>query len=183
MKYLESNFLKLLSALVICLGGVIYVETAMPAINETPSDAQIIKIVQTANNGEIQSSKLALRSTNNEVKRLATDMIKAHTASNAEMSTLAKKMNLKSEESAKSVQLKSDTTLKTAALRPLQESDFDRKYVNDLVEAHQDVLTTLDSTLIPSAKNLELKAALEATRKTVAAHLAHAKRVRDEIVR
>ena len=42
---------------------------------------------------------------------------------------------------------------------------------------HQAVLDAIDKTLIPNAKNAELKALLEQTRPAIAAHLDHAKQI------
>ena len=39
------------------------------------------------------------------------------------------------------------------------------------------MLDAIDQTLIPNAKNAELKALLEQTRPAIAAHLAHAKQI------
>jgi putative membrane protein len=49
------------------------------------------------------------------------------------------------------------------------------------VEYHQTVLDAMDKTLIPSAKNEELKALLEKVRPAFVAHLEHAKKIQSEL--
>jgi putative membrane protein len=49
------------------------------------------------------------------------------------------------------------------------------------VAYHQAVLNAVDTTLIPSAQNAELKALLVKVRPAFVAHLEHAKRLQDEL--
>jgi len=62
-----------------------------------------------------------------------------------------------------------------AALKKLHGGAFDRAYVDHEVTYHQSVIDAVDSTLIPSAKNAELKALLVKVRPAFIAHLEHAK--------
>ncbi len=62
-----------------------------------------------------------------------------------------------------------------ASLRKLSGAAFDKAYVDHEVAYHQAVLDAVDKTLIPSAKNAELKALLVKVRPAFVAHLEHAK--------
>ncbi|TMH28131.1 MAG: DUF4142 domain-containing protein, partial [Betaproteobacteria bacterium] len=62
-----------------------------------------------------------------------------------------------------------------ANLKKLKGSAFDRAYVDHEVAYHQAVLDALDKTLIPNAKNEELKALMVKVRPAFVAHLEHAK--------
>ena len=60
-------------------------------------------------------------------------------------------------------------------MKGLKGKDFDKAYVDNEVTYHQVVLDSIDKTLIPSAKNADLKNLLNQVRPSIAAHLEHAK--------
>jgi putative membrane protein len=143
-----------------------------------PNDAQIAAIVVTANQVDIDAGKLAKsKSGNKEVKEFAQRMITDHTGVNKAATELVTKLKVKPEENATSKSLKTagDDTLKR--LKGLKGAEFDRAYVDNEVTYHQTVLDALDKTLIPNAKNEELKALLVKVRPAFVAHLEHAKHI------
>ena len=102
-------------------------------------------------------------------------MITDHTGVNQAATDLVTKLKVKPEESStsKGLQKSGDETLKR--LSGLKGAAFDKAYVDNEVTYHQTVLDALDKTLIPSAKNAELKALLVKVRPAFVAHLDHAK--------
>src|SRR5207237_2321267 len=62
-------------------------------------------------------------------------------------------------------------------LRGLKGMEFDKAYVDNEVAYHEAVLKTIESVLIPNAKNAELKAMLVNVQPTFVGHLEHAKHV------
>ena len=140
------------------------------------NDAQIAAIVVTANQVDIDAGKLAAsKSSTKEVKEFAQRMITDHAGVNKAATELVTRLKVKPEENPTSKGLKQtgDETLKR--LNGLKGADFDRAYVDNEVTYHQTVLDALDKTLIPSAKNEELKALLVKVRPAFIAHLDHAK--------
>jgi putative membrane protein len=147
-----------------------------------PKDAQIAAIVVTANQVDIDAGKLATsRSTNKEVKEFAQRMITDHTGVNRAATELVTRLKVKPQENdtSKSLKQTGDETLKR--LKTLKGADFDRTYVDNEVTYHQTVLDALDKTLIPSAKNDELKALLVKVRPAFVAHLDHAKHLQSTL--
>lgn len=59
----------------------------------------------------------------------------------------------------------------------MKGADFDKAYVDNEVGYHQAVIDALDKTLIPNAKNAELKETLVKIRPAFVAHLEHAKKL------
>jgi putative membrane protein len=152
--------------------------SASAAESGGPSDAQIAAIVVTANQVDIDAGKLAeSRSGNKEVREFAQRMVTDHTGVNKSAVELVTKLKVKPEENATSKGLKSagEETLKR--LKGLKGVEFDRAYVDNEVTYHQTVLDALDKTLIPSAKNAELKALLVQVRPAFVAHLDHARHI------
>jgi putative membrane protein len=167
------------------LASVMFLAFASPAARAqapAPNDAQIAAIVVTANQVDIDAGKLAQSvSANSEVKEFAQRMVTDHSGVNMAATELVTKLKVKPEENPTSKSLKSsgDDTLKR--LKGLKGAAFDKAYVENEVSYHQTVLDAVDKTLIPSAKNEELKALLVKVRPAFVAHLAHAKHLQSSL--
>ena len=140
------------------------------------TDAQIASIVVTANQVDVDAGKLAkARSANPEVKAFAQTMITDHTGVNKSATELATKLKVTPEDNPTSQSLKSGGDANLATLKTLKGPALDKAYIDHEVAYHQQVLDALDKTLIPGARNEELKALLVKVRPAFVAHLEHAK--------
>lgn len=81
------------------------------------------------------------------------------------------------EESDTSKALKDEGAATIAKLKGLKGAAFDKAYVDNEVTYHQTVLDAIDSTLVPNAKNAELKGLIEKVRPAFVDHLQHAKHI------
>jgi len=146
------------------------------AAEGAPTDQQIAGIVVTANQVDIDAGNLAKeRAKSKEVKDFALRMITDHTGVNKQAAELVQRLGIKAEHSPTSESLKKGGDENLSKLKKLPESAFDRAYVGHEVAYHEQVLSAVDKTLIPSAKNPELKALLEKSRPVFESHLQHAK--------
>ena len=146
------------------------------------NDAQIASIVVTANQVDIDAGNFAkTRATNPQVKQFAQQMVTDHTGVNKQATALAAKLKVTPEDNPTSQSLKSGGEANVTKLKTLKGADFDKAYIDHEVEYHQAVLDAVDKTLIPGAKNAELKALLEKTRPAFVAHLEHAKHLQAEL--
>ena len=158
------------------------VASSSVAFAQSINDAQIASIVVTANQVDIDAGKLAARqSTNTEVKNFGEQMVSAHTGVNKSATDLATKLKVTPQDNPTSQQLKSGGDENLANLKALKGAAFDRAYVDHEVTYHQAVLDALDKTLIPNAKNEELKALLVKVRPAFVAHLEHAKHLQSTL--
>jgi len=147
-----------------------------------PTDPQIAGIVVAANQIDVDAGRLARsRSKNKEVQGFAKQMVTDHTAVNRQAAALVKKLKVKPQESDTSKSLKSGARDNMANLKKLKGAQFDRAYVDHEVAYHQAVLDAIDKTLIPNAKNAELKDLLTKVRPAIAAHLDHAKHIQGSL--
>jgi putative membrane protein len=147
-----------------------------------PNDAQIAQIVLTADTVDVDYGKLAVKKTKNaEVKAFAETMIRDHTAVNDKAAALAKKISLTPEASATSKSLKADGDKMLAKLKGMSGAEFDKTYVDNEVSYHESVIGALDQTLMPNAKNAELKSLLETGRPIFTSHLEHAKQLQKSL--
>ena len=147
-----------------------------------PTDPQIAHIVVTANQVDIDAGKYAKGHTKNkDVQAFAQQMITDHTAVNKQAVALAGKLKVKPEDNPTSQSLKKGGEDNIAALKKLKGKEFDKAYVDHEVVYHQAVLDAIDKTLVPSAKNEELKALIVKVRPAIAAHLEHAKHLQSRM--
>lgn len=155
-----------------------------PAFSQssTPNDAQIAGIVVTANTVDIDAGKLAEKmASGKEVKAFARQMVTDHTGVNKQVSALAKKLKLTPQDSDTSKSLKQDGDANIAKLKGLKGKDFDKAYIDNEVTYHQTVVDALDKTLVPNAKNAQLKDTLVKVRPAFVAHLEHAKNIQSSM--
>lgn len=141
-----------------------------------PSDAQIAAIVVTANAVDIDAGKLAQsKSSNPKVKEFAKRMVTDHAGVNKQATELVTRLGVKPEESEASRGLKSGGDATLAKLKGLKGETFDKAYAGNEVAYHQAVLDTIDKTLLPNARNAELKGLIQKVRPAFEDHLHHAK--------
>lgn len=146
------------------------------------SDSQLLQITHFANSGEIAQAKLAKdKSKNADVKKLAQMMLDQHMDADKKGDELAKKQSLTLADSATSQELKTTADSLTNDMAQKTGADFDKAYVDAQVKEHQSVLDILDSKLIPTAHDPDVKKYLQDVRKAVAMHLDHAKDLQAEL--
>jgi putative membrane protein len=166
---------KLILATILAASGAL-------AYAQAPDDAQIAGIVVAANTVDIDAGKLAEKqSTNKDVQAFARMMVNDHTGVNEKATALVKKLKVTPKDSDTARSLKSGGDANIARLKGLQGREFDKAYVDNEVTYHQAVIDALDKTLIPNAKNAELKQTLVNVRPAFVAHLEHAKHIQAEL--
>jgi len=150
---------------------------AVPAFAEAKiNDAQIAAIVVAANQVDIDAGQFAAtKTTSHEVKAFANTMVTDHTAVNKSAVDLVTKLKVSPEENDTSRSLTAGGQENLTHLRNLKGKAFDKAYVDHEVAYHEQVITALDTVLIPNAQNAELKALLVKVRPAFEAHLGHAK--------
>lgn len=168
-----------MKTLISTLGAAGLVLTATLAIAaDKPTDPQIAHIAYSAGVIDVEAAKLALSKTKNaDVKAFAESMEKDHTAVNDMALALVKKLNVTPEDNATSQALTKAAEEKRAELGKLDGAAFDKAYVDNEVAYHKQVNGALETLLIPSAQNGELKGLLETGLKLFQGHQQHAEHV------
>jgi putative membrane protein len=143
-----------------------------------PTDPQIAHIAYTAGVIDVAAAMQALsKSSNKEVKSFAEDMVRDHEAVNKQALALVKKLNVTPEDNDTSRTLSKNAADKLAELGKLSGAAFDKAYVANEVAYHKAVDGALETTLIPSASNAELKSLLQTGLKIFQGHEQHAEHV------
>lgn len=146
------------------------------------NDAQIAHIAVTADNIDIAYAHLALAfSENSEVRRFAETMISDHSAVNAKAAALAQKLGLTPQDNEVSQQLTEQAKVKMDELSQKRGAAFDRAYTANELAYHEAVNAAVRDTLIPGAKNPELKKLLQSAVPIFLAHEEHVRRLHNTI--
>ncbi|HEY0133656.1 MAG TPA: DUF4142 domain-containing protein [Nannocystis sp.] len=143
------------------------------------ADAEIAAVAKAANDGEIETSKLAkTMAKDKKVKDFAAMMVKDHTAANKRQASLIKKAKIEAKENEMSTRLTTDAKSRVDTLKGLEKgAAFERAYIDAQVEMHTTVLTAIDTQMLPGAQNPDLKAELTTMRTAVEGHLNMAKEI------
>jgi putative membrane protein len=153
-------------------GGAAHAESAKL------TDPQIAHIAYTAGVIDITAAKQALnKASNKEVKAFAEDMVRDHEAVNKQALDLAKKLKVTPEDNDTSKALSKQAADKLAEIGKLSGAAFDKAYVENEVAYHKQVDSALETQLIPSSGNAELKSLLQTGLKIFQGHEQHAEHV------
>ncbi|MER9676211.1 DUF4142 domain-containing protein [Mesorhizobium sp. M0208] len=145
---------------------------------DKPTDPQIAHIAYTAGVLDVEAAKQALKkSKNKEVVDFAKDMVRDHEAVNKQALDLVKKLKVTPEDNPTSKALTKAAAEERAKLAKLKGAAFDKAYVASEVAYHKQVNGALETLLIPSASNAELKSLLETGLKIFQGHEQHAEHV------
>jgi putative membrane protein len=158
------------------LSGAAFAEGAKP------TDPQIAHIAYTAGVIDVAAAKQALAKTSNkDVKEFAENMVRDHEAVNKQALDLVKKLKVTPEDNDTSKSLSKNAAAKLDELAKLKGADFDKAYVANEVAYHKAVDGALETLLIPSASNAELKSLLQTGLKIFQGHEQHAEHVAAEL--
>ena len=147
-----------------------------------PTDAQIAHIAYTAGQLDVDASKQALAiSKNPAVRAFAEQMVRDHTAVNDQALALVKKLGVTPQDNDTSKGLSSAAAAKRAELGKLTGAAFDKAYLANEVAYHKTVNSALETTLIPSASNAELKKLLQTGLKLFQGHQQHAEKTASQL--
>ena len=140
-----------------------------------PTDPQIAHIAYTAGTIDIEAAQLALKiSKNADVRAFAESMVKDHTTVNKLALDLVKKLKVMPEDNDTSKALAKGAAAKKTELAKLSGAAFDKAYMENEVAYHKTVNGAVETVLIPSSTNGELKALLQQGLKIFQGHQQHA---------
>ena len=167
------------TVLVAALSGAFLLAFAQFAsAQDKPTDPQIAHIAYTAGVIDIEAAKLAIsKSKSTAVVEFAQSMVKDHEAVNVQALDLVKKLNVTPEDNPTSQALTKAAEGERTELGKLEGAAFDKAYVDNEVAYHKQVNGALETLLIPSAENAELKSLLETGLKLFQGHQQHAEQL------
>jgi putative membrane protein len=163
-------------AAALLIGGAANAQSANSGTK--PNDAQIAHIAYTAGLADIANAEQAMKkSKNKEVRAFAQNMLTDHKAVNDKALALVKKLKVTPQDNDTSKAIAKGQADERAKLAKLSGKAFDKAYVDNEVAYHKTVNGALETALIPSASNAELKSLLQTGLKIFQGHQQHAEQV------
>jgi putative membrane protein len=139
------------------------------------SDGDIAMFLRTANDGEVQQGQAASRqATREDVRGFANMMVTEHTAANQRAAEVFARAGITPTENESSRLLRENAQTTVRNLATYRGDAFDRRYMQTQVDLHRWLLNTIDTVLLPSARNAELRTLITELRGSVAMHLERA---------
>lgn len=157
-------------------------DSAAPDAAALLGEPEVLGVVLAANTGEVTQGTLAQTSAvDPAVRTFADEMVTDHTAANTRVNALAQQLALTPTPSPVSAQLDNESAAVMAALQPLTGAAFDRAYIDAQVTGHTNVLSLIDTVLLPSATTPALAQELQVMRQEVSAHLDEARAIQAQL--
>lgn len=146
------------------------------------TDARILHVVITANTGEVGLAQIAItRATASAVASFADEMASEHGAAVMRANSIATEQTITPEDNPISQMLTQDSTETAAELNAIAAEEFDVAYMESQVAMHEEVLTLIETELLPEADNAALVDFLGDIQAEVEAHLLDAETTLDSL--
>lgn len=125
----------------------------------------------------VSAGKPEANGSTSEVKAFGRQMVTDHSGVNQQAVALVTKLKVTPEDNPTSQSLKAGGEANVKTLQGLHGAAFDKAHVDHEVAYHEQVLDAIDKTLVPNARNPELKALMVKVRPAFVAHLEHARMI------
>lgn len=147
------------------------------------NDLEMAHAAVTANNTDIAYAHLALAFSESEaVREFAETMIRDHSAVNAQVFALAKKLNVQAQDNAFSRQLAQNAERIKDELSRLRGAEFDRYYAENELRYHQAVNGLVENAFIPNIEHPEVREAFETALAIFRGHERHAEQMVSQVL-
>lgn len=142
------------------------------------TDVEIAHIVVTANTVDINAGKVAQkRAKDKDVRSFADWMVNGHGSINHTAAGLVGRLKIEPKDNATSKELMKGGEENIAKLNNTPDDQFDKAYMTAEVAYHDAVLDAINKTLIPNAKNNELKDTLVKSEAIIQGHVKRAREI------
>lgn len=180
MKTFKSSLLKTVTRLFssATLMTIVLILNSSFAQSQNLTDPEIASVAVTANQVDLNASKLAKeKSKNPDVIKFADMMAKDHQSIIDQAVALVTKLGVTPKDNEVSKKLNSDAAAIRKMLSAKSGKKFDLAYIDNEVIYHKAVINTVKTVLIPQSKNEELKDLLQKVLPILKEHLKHAEMV------
>ena len=142
------------------------------------NDPEVAGILTAANEGEVQVGNVALsRASTSAVRNFAQMMVTDHTNTLNEARALFGSRGITPAEANAVRDLRNGTQQTIAALNTYSGAEFDRVYMQTMIDKHQWMLNAIDRGLLPSTRSPEFRNFITSKRATVVHHLDRARQI------
>lgn len=144
--------------------------------------AAILSQMNVANTAEIQLGRMAAKkAASPEVKRIAEKLAVDHSKNREQVRDLAQKLNVPLTPAAGGDVTASDSVALPSDLESKSGAEFDRAFVEHQIEDHESNIQKIQSQMLPTAQDPQVKIYLQRTLADMQGHLASLKEVQQKI--
>ena len=144
---------------------LLYSSFALAQVNRAVNDGQILRVLVTINESEIEAARIAnVSARNQDVKLFARMMVEDHEINTKDIQKISRDTGLFFIDSELSDVLRNDMKISNRTMQQTSDTSFDSAYIDQQIEAHEKVLAIIDQTLLIGVQTSELKVHLEKTR-------------------
>jgi putative membrane protein len=148
-------------------------DTATNNAASPTTPAAILSQLSMANTMEIQLTKMAQRKASSpKVKQVAAKLLADHSKNEAQLKTLAKQLNVTLTPSAGGNPNEADSAAMPSELQGKSGAQFDQAFVQHEIDDHQSNIEKIQTQMLPSAQNAQVKSYLQKTVTAMQGHLA-----------
>jgi putative membrane protein len=142
----------------------------------------VLSQMNVANTTEIQVSTLASRKASSaSVKQIAKKLAADHTKNRQEVRALAQKLNVNLTSAQGGSVTPADSAAMPADLQGKSGSDFDKAFVQHEIDDHQANIDKIETQIMPSMQNEQVKAYLQKTLTAMQGHLSSLQKVQQQL--
>ena len=147
------------------------------ALKPVYEEAEAAAVLHAISDGEMAAARVAREVSQNEgILAYASVMLADHRAISEVLDSVLAKNGESPRDNAASTALRAQGDTAALQLAALTEG-FNNSYIEQEIRAHQQALQVMDTALLPSARNAEIKSLFTAVRPTIAAHLQRAMQI------
>jgi putative membrane protein len=144
--------------------------------------AAILSEMNVANTSEIQLSTVAARKARSpKVKQIARKLAADHAKNREELRALSQKLNVTLTPAQGGSVSAADSAALPVDLRAMSGRNFELAFLDHEIEDHRSVIERLQTQVIPSVQNADIKAYLQKTLKEMQSHLSMLQQMRKQL--
>jgi putative membrane protein len=150
--------------------------------NTAATPEGVLSQMNVANTTEIQVSTLASRKASSaSFKQIAKKLAADHTKNRQEVRALAQKLNVNLTSAQGGSVTPADSAAMPADLQGKSGSDFDKAFVQHEIDDHQANIDKIETQIMPSMQNEQVKAYLQKTLTAMQSHLSSLQKVQQQL--
>ncbi len=162
-------------------GEVVPAASVAAAPDPTLDDATIVAIFDAANTADIETGQLAAeRGSSKDVRDFGVMLVRDHKMVRQQGRDLAKRLGVTPTPPADDASARAHADA-MSTLRSQQGTDFDRAFLEHEVKFHQDVIDAIETTLLPSVQNADVRALVVRVAPAFRAHMMAAQKLEKQL--
>lgn len=162
-------------------GEVMPAASVAAAPDPALDDATIVAIFDAANTADIETGQLAAeRGSSKDVRDFGVMLVRDHQMVRQQGRDLAKRLGVTPTPPADDASARAHADA-MSTLRSQQGADFDRAFLEHEVKFHQDVIYAVETTLLPSIQNADVRALVVTVAPAFRAHMMAAQKLEKQL--